>query len=222
MFELIKDAFHVLSDIKGLIQYGGMALVCTIVFVETGLFVGFFLPGDSLLVTAGIFAAAGQLRLSLLLSLVTLCAIAGDQLGYWIGRRAGQTLYKKEDSVLFKKRHLIRANEFYAKYGGKTVILARFVPIIRTFASPVAGAAGMKYQRFLSYDILGGFLWVWSMVLIGYFLGSSIPNVEDNIHIIIALVVFLSIVPAIIETLRQRNRKLKSQEPAAIEPGEAH
>jgi membrane-associated protein len=222
MFELMKDAFHALSDIKGLIQYGGMALVCTIVFVETGLFVGFFLPGDSLLVTAGIFAAAGQLRLSLLLSLVTLCAIAGDQLGYWIGRRAGQTLYKKEDSVLFKKRHLIKANEFYTKYGGKTVILARFVPIIRTFASPVAGAAGMKYRRFLSYDIFGGFLWVWSMVLIGYFLGSTIPNVEDNIHIVIALVVFLSILPAIIETLRQRNRKLKSEEPAAIEPGEAH
>ncbi len=211
MPDFIKDAYHWLIDIKGLIQWGGMVLVCTIVFVETGLFVGFFLPGDSLLVTAGIFAAAGHLRLGLLLSLVSLCAIAGDQLGYWIGRRAGQALYKRDDSLIFKKRHLERAHEFYERYGGKTVILARFVPIIRTFASPVAGAARMNYRRFLSFDIFGGILWVWSMVLIGYFLGSSIPNVDKNIHIVIAIVVFLSILPAIIEVLRQRNNKSGKQ-----------
>jgi membrane-associated protein len=206
MLDFIKDAYHWLIDIKGLIQWGGMVLVCTIVFIETGLFVGFFLPGDSLLVTAGIFAAAGHLRLGLLLSLVSFCAIAGDQLGYWIGRRAGQTLYKKNDSFLFKKKHLERAHEFYEKYGGKTVVLARFVPIIRTFASPVAGAARMNYRRFLSFDIFGGFLWVWSMVLIGYFLGSSIPEIDKHIHIVIAVVVFLSILPAIIEALRQHRK----------------
>jgi membrane-associated protein len=183
-----------------------MFLVCSIVFIETGLFVGFFLPGDSLLVTAGIFAAAGHLKLAWLLSLVTMCAIAGDQLGYWIGRHAGQTLYRREDSLLFKKRHLERAHEFYEKYGGKTIVLARFVPIIRTFASPVAGAAGMNYRRFLSYDIFGGFLWVWSMVLLGYFLGTSIPDVERHIHVVIAVVVFLSILPAIVEAVRQRRR----------------
>jgi membrane-associated protein len=138
MIESMKDLFHLLTDIKGLIQWGGTFLVCTIVFVETGLFVGFFLPGDSLLVTAGIFAAAGHLDLGLLLCLVFLCAVAGDQLGYWIGRKAGQALYRREDTLLFKKRHLERAHEFYEKYGGKTVVLARFVPIIRTFASPVA------------------------------------------------------------------------------------
>ena len=136
MFELLKNAYHFLSDIKGLIQWGGMLLVCCIVFVETGLFVGFFLPGDSLLVTAGIFAAAGQLKLGWLLSLVWICAIAGDQLGYWIGRRAGVALYKRDNSFLFKKRHLERAHDFYSRYGGKAVVLARFVPIIRTFASP--------------------------------------------------------------------------------------
>jgi membrane-associated protein len=208
MFELLKDAFHLLSDIRGLIQWGGMLLVCGIVFVETGLFVGFFLPGDSLLVTAGVFAAAGHLRLSLLLFLVAFCAIAGDQLGYWIGRRAGQALYKRDDSLLFKKRHLQRANEFYARYGGKTVILARFVPIVRTFMAPVAGAARMNYRRFISYDVFGGFLWVWSMVLIGYSLGSAVPNVEKKIHIVIAVVIVLSLLPAVFEVIRQRNHKV--------------
>ncbi len=207
MFELLKNAYHFLSDITGLIQWGGMLLVCCIVFVETGLFVGFFLPGDSLLVTAGIFAAAGHLRLGWLLSLVWICAVAGDQLGYWIGRRAGHSLYKKDDSFLFKKRHLERAHEFYSRYGGKTVVLARFVPIIRTFASPVAGIARMKYRRFLSYDICGGFLWVWGMILLGYFLGASIPEVDQHIHIVIAIVVFLSLLPAIIEAMRQRRQK---------------
>jgi len=217
MLQLLENAYHLLTDIKGLIQWGGMILICVIVFVETGLFLGFFLPGDSLLVTAGIFAAAGHLRLGLLLFLVSFCAIAGDQLGYWIGRRAGQALYKRDDSFLFKKRHLERAHEFYARYGGKTVVLARFVPIIRTFASPVAGAARMNYRRFLSYDIFGGFLWVWSMVLIGYFLGSSIPNVDKNIHIVIAVVVFLSILPPIIEAMRQKYGKSRGITNARIE-----
>jgi membrane-associated protein len=207
MFEWLRYFYHLISDVPGLIQWGGMLLVCIIVFVETGLFVGFFLPGDSLLVTAGIFAAAGHLKIGWVLGLVTLCAIAGDQLGYWIGRTAGQALYKKEDSLLFKRRHLERAREFYGRYGGKTVVLARFVPIVRTFASPVAGAAQMRYYRFVCYDVCGGFLWVWSMTLIGFFLGSSVPNVDKNIHIVVAIVVFLSIVPVIIEAWRQRGRK---------------
>lgn len=207
MLEFLRDAYYLLTDIKGLIQWGGTFLVCAIVFVETGLFVGFFLPGDSLLVTAGIFAAAGHLDLGLLLSLVFLCAVGGDQLGYWIGRHAGQALYKREDSFLFKKRHLERAHEFYERYGGKTVVLARFVPIIRTFVSPVAGAARMKYRRFLSYNVLGGFLWVWGMVLLGYFLGAVIPEVDRHIHIVVVIVVVVSMLPAIIETIRQRRRK---------------
>jgi membrane-associated protein len=207
MLDLLKDAFHLLTDVKGLIQWGGMLLVCSIVFVETGLFVGFFLPGDSLLVTAGVFASAGHLHLGWLLSIVWLCAVAGDQLGYWIGRRAGVALYKKNDSLLFKKRHLEKAHEFYGRYGGKTVVLARFVPIIRTFASPVAGIGRMNYRRFLSYDIFGGFLWVWSMILLGYFLGSTIPEIDQHIHIVIAVIVFLSLLPAIIETVRSRHRK---------------
>jgi membrane-associated protein len=217
MLELVKEAYHLLTDIRGLIQWGGMFLVCGIVFVETGLFVGFFLPGDSLLVTAGIFAAAGHLDLGLLLSLVSLCAIAGDQLGYWIGRQAGQALYKRQDSFLFKKHHLERAQEFYERYGAKTVVLARFVPIIRTFASPVAGAARMRYRRFLSYDIFGGFLWVCGMVLLGYFLGASIPNIDKHIHIVIAVVVFVSLIPAVVEAMRQRSRNAARIEPENTE-----
>jgi membrane-associated protein len=207
MFESLRDYYHLLTDIKGLIQWGGTFLVCSVVFVETGLFFGFFLPGDSLLVTAGIFAAAGHLDLVLLLCLGFLCAACGDQVGYWIGRKAGQALYRREDSLLFKKRHLERAHEFYEKYGGKTIVLARFVPIIRTFAPPVAGAARMGYRRFITYNILGGFLWVWGMVLIGYFLGSTIPEIDRHIHMVVAIVVFISILPAIFETARQRKRK---------------
>jgi membrane-associated protein len=201
----VEHFLHFLFNVKGLIEWGGALLVCVIVFVETGFFVGFFLPGDSLLVTAGVFAASGHLHLSELLLLVPLCAITGDQIGYWIGRKAGQALYSREDSLIFRKRHLQRAHDFYEKYGGKTVILARFIPVVRTFCPPVAGAAGMSYGRYLAYDIAGGLLWVGSMILGGYFLGRQIPNISDNIHYVIAVVIFLSLLPPIIGFLRSRN-----------------
>lgn len=219
MFELLSDAYHLLTDVKGLIEWGGIALVCAIIFVETGLFVGFFLPGDSLLVTAGILSAAGHLHLGLLLGLASLCAVAGDQVGYWIGRRAGQALYQRKDSLLFKKRHIERAHDFYKRYGGKTIVLARFVPIVRTFAPAVAGAANMEYGRFVFFNIFGGVLWVWGMVLVGYFLGSAVPDIDKNIHLVIVMVVVLSLVPAIIETVRQRSRK--SDETTAVSAGKS-
>src|ERR1700736_5841923 len=124
--------FHFLFNVQGLIEWGGTLLVCVIVFIEAGFFVGFFLPGDSLLVTAGVFAATGNLNLAKLLLLVPMCAIVGDQIGYWIGRKAGQALYRREDSFVFRKRHLVRAHAFYEKYGGKTGMPARFVPRART------------------------------------------------------------------------------------------
>ncbi len=196
-----------LYDIRGLIEWGGTLLVCGIVFVETGMFVGFFLPGDSLLVTAGVFAGAGQLKLAWLLSMVTLCAIAGDQSGYWIGRKAGASLYRREDSRFFKRRHLETAHDFYEKYGGKTIILARFLPIIRTFCPPVAGAAKMSYARYLVYDIFGAVCWVWSMVLVGYTLGRTVPNVDRKIHYIIAAVIVISLLPAAYHALKSRGKK---------------
>jgi membrane-associated protein len=209
MIELLKELLHRLSDVRGLVAVGGLLMVCGIIFVETGLFVGFFLPGDSLLVTAGVVAAdkASGLQLIWLLPLVTLCAIAGDQLGYWIGRTMGERLYQREDSRFFKKSHLMRAHQFYEKYGTRTIILARFMPIVRTFCPPVAGAAEMNYTQYLLFDIAGGFLWVWSMILLGFTLGNTVPNIDKRIHYVIAAVIFLSLLPAIISAWKARARK---------------
>lgn len=207
LFETIRQFLHALyspEGLKELIHWGGPPLICAIVFVETGLFVGFFLPGDSLLVTAGIFASENLLPLRWLLVPGILCAIVGDQLGYWIGRSAGPALYRREDSLFFHRSHLRRAHDFYEKYGGRAVILARFVPIVRTFCPPVAGAAQMPYLRYVTYDIFGGIFWVGTMVLGGYFLGRSIPNISERIHYVIAAVILLSILPAIIGILRAR------------------
>jgi len=215
MIELLRHLLASLSNVRGLIEWGGTLGVCAIVFVETGMFVGFFLPGDSLLVTAGVFAGAGQLKLASLLTFVTLCAIAGDQLGYLIGRNAGAALYSREDSRFFKKSHLLRAHEFYEKYGGKTIILARFVPIIRTFCPPVAGAARMSYARFLVYDIFGGLLWVWSTVLLGYTLGRTVPNIDKRIHYIIAAVIVVSLLPAAYHAWKARSGKPSAAVPSA-------
>jgi membrane-associated protein len=198
---------HSLYDPEGLrelIRSGGAPLICGIVFIETGFFVGFFLPGDSLLITAGIFAAADVIPLRWLLAPVMLCAIAGDQIGYWIGRSAGAALYKRKDSFFFRREHLQRAHDFYQHYGGRAVILARFAPIVRTFCPPVAGAARMPYGRYLGYDIFGGMFWVGAMILGGYTLGRSVPNIGKYIHYVIAVVVLVSILPALIGVLKSR------------------
>jgi len=192
------------EGLKELIRSGGAPLVCTIVFVETGFFVGFFLPGDSLLVTAGIFAAAGVVPLRWLLAPVMACAIFGDQIGYSIGRKAGPARCRREDSLFFRRSHLQRAHDFYEKYGGRAVIFARFVPIIRTFCPPVAGAALMPYSRYFCFDIVGGVFWVGAMILGGYFLGRSVPNIGQRIHYVIAAVVVASLLPAVISILRAR------------------
>jgi membrane-associated protein len=212
--------FHSIYDVEGIVRAGGPLLVCIIVFVETGFFVGFFLPGDSLLVTAGVFSAAGVIPLKWLLIPAMLCAIVGDQIGYWIGRGAGAALYEREDSLFFKRRYLQRAHDFYEKYGGKTVIMARFVPIIRTFCPPVAGAAGMSYGAYFVYDICGGVLWVGTMILGGHFLGRSIPNIGQKIHYVILVVIFLSVLPVIISFWNAR-RAAKREAGAAIPVKEA-
>jgi membrane-associated protein len=207
LLDTILHFLHALFNpegLKNLIGSGGAPLVCTIVFVETGFFVGFFLPGDSLLITAGIVSYAGLIPLKWLLLPVMLCAIAGDQVGYWIGRSAGPALYRREDSFFFRRSHLQRAHDFYEKYGGRAVILARFVPVVRTFCPPVAGAAKMPYSRYLLFDALGGVLWIGTMILSGYSLAHFVPNIGQRIHYVIAVVIFLSLLPAIISILRAR------------------
>jgi membrane-associated protein len=190
--ELIRN----LLDVKGIIQWGGVLGVTAIVFVETGLFFGFFLPGDSLLVTAGILAAAGVLDIRWLIIFACIAAIIGDQTGYVIGRRAGQALVQRYEKF---RPHLERAHAFYEKYGAKTIVLARFVPIVRTFVPAVAGAARMNYRTFVTYNIAGGIFWVLSTTLLGYGLGRTIPSIDRYLHLVIGIVVFLSILPSIIE-----------------------
>jgi membrane-associated protein len=193
----IIDTFHKLTDVETLVRVGGLAAMTAIVFSETGLLIGFFLPGDSLLVTAGVFAAAGKLNVWHLIGVLSIAAIAGDTVGYWFGRRVGPALFKRPKSLLFNPAHLRRAHDFYEKHGGKTIIIARFMPIIRTFAPIVAGMGGMNYRRFVSFNVFGGIFWVASMTGIGYFLGR-IPGVRENIEIVIVVVIFLSILPGII------------------------
>ncbi|MBI4852001.1 MAG: VTT domain-containing protein [Acidobacteria bacterium] len=212
MHELI-NLFHRLRDVEYLVRTGGLLALIAIIFSETGLLVGFFLPGDSLLVTTGIFVAQGILDVNIWLVLVTLsiAAVVGDATGYAIGKKAGQTLYSRPDSLFFKRAHLMKAKAFYDKYGGKTIILARFVPIIRTFAPTVAGAAEMSYRKFATYNIVGGISWVFSMTLLGYFLGKAFPEITKRIETVIIIVVIISILPAVIEYLRERAALKKEQ-----------
>jgi membrane-associated protein len=205
--ESIRDFFHFITDVRGLVQTGGYVALAIIVFAETGLMIGFFLPGDSLLVTAGLFAAKGDLNIVFLNALLMVCAVAGDATGYYTGRKLGPALFRKEDSLLFKKKHLIAAHEFYERHGGKTIILARFVPVIRTFAPIVAGMANMTYRRFAVYNIIGGVGWVFSMTMTGYALLKIIPNAEKHIHIIIIVVILVSLIPVAVEFLRARRHR---------------
>ncbi|HEU5249064.1 MAG TPA: VTT domain-containing protein [Thermoanaerobaculia bacterium] len=196
------DTFHRLTDVETLIRVGGLTAMTAIVFAETGLLVGFFLPGDSLLVTAGVFAAAGKLNAWHVIGLLSVAAVVGDTVGYWFGRRVGQALFTRPKSLFFNPDHLRRAHDFYEKHGGKTIIIARFMPIIRTFAPIVAGMGAMNYRRFVAFNVFGGVFWVTSMTGIGYFLGQ-IPGVREHIEIVIVVVVFLSILPGIIAGLRE-------------------
>ena len=204
---VFTELFDRLRDLPALVQWAGYVGMFAIIFTETGLFFGFFLPGDSLLVTAGLLISQGlPLDLVTLGLLLTFAAVAGDTLSYWIGRTSGPRLFAREDSLFFKRKHLLRAAEFYDKHGAKTIVLARFMPIVRTFAPVVAGAASMNYRRFWIYNLFGGVVWIWSMLLVGYFLGSRFPAVGRHLEKVILVVIFLSILPGIIAWLRERRR----------------
>lgn len=184
-------------NLKHLILTTGYAGIFAMIFAESGLLIGFFFPGDSLMITAGLLASQGYLKIAFLLIGGSLSAILGDSVGYWFGKKTGPKIFKREDSLLFHKKNIIRANAFYKKHGGKTIILARFMPFIRTFAPVVAGVGTMKYRYFLFYNIFGGILWIFSTSLGGYWLGTAIPNIEKYFLLIIAAVILVSASPGL-------------------------
>jgi len=209
----IQEFFRTVYNVPELIRLVGLFGIIFIVFAETGLMVGFFLPGDSLLVTAGLFAARGDLPIGWMIPSLMLAAVAGNATGYFIGHKAGAALYSRPNSFFFRREHLIRTHQFYERHGGKTIILAQFMPIVRTFAPVVAGAAQMTYRRFAAYNVIGAILWINSMTLTGYFLGRAVPDIESRIHIVVAIVIFLSLLPGMIVWVRSR---LRGRAPAAV------
>jgi membrane-associated protein len=210
--QAILDFIHRLGDLRALVAWGGYVGLTVIIFAETGLLIGFFLPGDSLLVTAGLLASQPErfpLNIYVLGALLSVASIVGNSVGYYVGKLTGPHLFNRENSLLFNRKHLIKAHEFYERHGGKTIIIARFMPIVRTFVPVVAGMAQMEYRRYTLYNIVGGLAWIWSMLFIGYFLGRYIPGIAERIELVILVVIFLSILPAIIGWLRARSRSTK-------------
>jgi membrane-associated protein len=216
----MESIYEIINQIKGYldprtIAAAGYVVLILVVFAETGLAMGFFLPGDSLLVVAGIFAARGDLNVFILLVTLFVAAVVGDAVGFWTGQKLGPRLFRREKSLLFRPGHLEKAHAFYEKYGGKTIIIARFVPIIRTFAPIVAGAANMEYRKFFLFNVAGGLAWVCSMILSGYFLGSILRdrfavNLDEHIEWVVIIVVALSLLPPVIEYLKVRREKSRA------------
>lgn len=194
-------------DLIGLVKAAGYVGLFFIIFAESGLFLGFFLPGDSLLFTAGFLASQDYLHIVPLIILTFTGAILGDSFGYAFGRKVGVKIFNREDSLLFHKDHLRKAQVFYEKYGGKTIILARFMPIVRTFAPILAGVGNMKYSEFLSYNLIGGILWGLGMPLLGYFLGSTVPNIDHYLIPIILFIIIASLVPPVWHFLKEKHHR---------------
>lgn len=203
-------------NVEQLIQSGGLLMISAIVFAESGLLVGFFLPGDTLLFTSGFFAAQGKLPLLPLILILIVSAILGDNVGYSFGRRTGHRIFKKKDGIIFRQEYLIRAEEFYEKHGGKTIILARFVPVVRTFAPIVAGAAKMSRQKFILFNITGGVIWCVGVTLAGYWLGSKIPNIDSYLLPIIGVAMLISFGPAFWHIFKDKETRLKITESLKI------
>jgi len=221
----ILDFLRTLTTPERLIQFlstvitgwWGYAFLGALVFAETGLLVGFVLPGDSLLFTIGVVSGAGQLNVALIMFILACACLVGDWCGYQLGRRAGPAIFNRPDSRFFKQEHLQRTRAFYEKHGGKTIIYAKFVPIIRTFAPFVAGVGQMRYSRFLAFDVFGATGWVFSMTILGYFLGG-IPLVRHHFEKFVLLVIFISLTPIIIHLIRARYATRAFSEVGPAEP----
>lgn len=214
--QIIDFLFHLGDYLVQIIQIFGVwtyVILFLVIFAETGLVVAPFLPGDSLLFIVGAFAAAGHFNLILIYIVLLVAAILGDTVNYWIGHKMGAKVFKDENSKIFNKKYLRKTEEFYEKYGGKTIILARFVPVVRTFAPFVAGIGSMRYSTFLSYNIIGGFVWVTVLVLAGYFFGN-LPVVKDNFEVAIYVIIFVSLLPMIFEVIKHKLQKRREKEVA--------
>jgi membrane-associated protein len=213
-------------DLVQLIETVGYLGLIAIIFAESGLFFGFFLPGDSLLLTAGLLASHGDLELWILLVALAPAAILGDNVGYWFGKKVGPPIFSRENSLFFRRKNLLTAKAFYDKHGGKTIVLARFMPFIRTFAPIVAGAVEMPYLRFVTWNIAGGLLWATGLTLVGYFLGESIPGIDRYFLVIIAVVILISALPTMIHVWREYRheawafvrRRIGREKPSASPP----
>jgi membrane-associated protein len=205
--DLIQSFFSNVYNVPELIRLVGFYGIVAVVFAETGLLIGFFLPGDSLLITAGLFAARGDFDFATLILSLIPAAIIGNATGYYIGHRTGKALYQRPDSLLFRREHLRMTHEYYERHGGKTIVLAQFIPILRTFAPVVAGVGEMGYRQFATYNIVGAILWVGSMTTAGYLLGNLVPNIEKRIHYVVAVVIAISLLPPAIAWLKQRSKR---------------
>ncbi|OGK10093.1 hypothetical protein A2767_00530 [Candidatus Roizmanbacteria bacterium RIFCSPHIGHO2_01_FULL_35_10] len=194
-------------DLLELLPAIGYLGIFAIVFAESGLFIGFFLPGDSLLFTAGFLASQGIFNIKILAVLCFIGAVAGDTVGYWFGHKVGRNLFQKKDSLLFHKDNLMKAEKFYEKYGKKTIVIARFMPMIRTFAPIVAGIGSMNYKTFISYNVFGGLIWGVGLTLAGYYLGNLIPDVDKYLLPIVLGIIIVSIAPPAYHVLKDPNHR---------------
>jgi membrane-associated protein len=195
-------------DLTTLIQTVGYIGVTLIIFAECGLLIGFFLPGDSLLFTAGFLASQHLFDIWVLSVLCGVAAVIGPAVGYWFGHAVGPRLFNREDSVFFHRKHLERAHEFYERHGGKALILARFMPVVRTFAPIVAGMAGMNYTRFVIYTLIGALVWAVGVTWAGYYLGSAIPDVDKYLLPIVVLIIIVSVAPSVIHVWRENRTEI--------------
>jgi len=193
---------------QSIIHYGGLALLLFIVFAETGLFFGFFLPGDSLLFVAGLMCGTPifDVNIYLLLSSVIVAGILGNFVGYYFGKKTGPVLFRRDDSFFFKKKHVKAAEEFYNRYGGTAIVLGRFIPIIRTFVPIMAGVVNLDFKKFVLYNILGCIAWVVSMILSGYFLGRLFPSLQHNLEYIVITIILVSMIPVVLTYLKEHRR----------------
>ena len=202
IFDFLKE----LVNPESIIRYGGIYLLLFVVFAETGLFVGFFLPGDSLLFTAGLFCSTGILQIHplLLVVLIIISAVSGNMVGYSFGKKVGVLLFRRKSGFFFRQEHLVVANEFYIKYGKKTIILSRFLPIVRTFAPIVAGIVKLEYHKFFIYSLVGAIFWVSSLVLTGYFMGEYIPKTKEYLEYIVIFLIVITSIPFIYNFVKKK------------------